>query len=218
MAHGLDSDGPKNKRTEATVPVRVSTVLYRVGSIIEKPNTIHTYPYAMLDRSCLLLKLIHKLHSDKQSSWAAWIQRNASIASLTGELYGHHWDMLRSLLPVYRAITTVTIRDGQTTSFWHDVWDGDDSLAERYPELYSHSKMQEITVAQAAGDGLRQSLVCRRTATADQQLHVVTELIEQLQFTEGRDRRSRAAVTYSSGMESWILHCFTRPWRTPIQV
>jgi hypothetical protein len=47
---------------------------------------------------CLLLKLIHKLHSEIPSSLAAWVQKNASIASLTGELHGQHWDMLRSLL------------------------------------------------------------------------------------------------------------------------
>jgi hypothetical protein len=43
----------------------------------------------------------------------------------------------------------VTLADGKTTSFWHDVWDGNDSLAERFPDLLSHCHQQEITVHQA---------------------------------------------------------------------
>ena len=79
---------------------------------------------------CLLLKLIHKLHLDTNSSWVQWVQENASVASLAGNLHGQHWDMLRSILPIYQAITTVTLADGSTTSFWHDVWEGEDSMCQ----------------------------------------------------------------------------------------
>jgi hypothetical protein len=88
-----------------------------------------------IHNTCLLLKLIHKLHSDQPSSWARWVQSNACVASLKGDLHGQHWEMLRSLLPVYRAITTVVIGNGMSTSFWNDVWIGDDTLADRFPEL-----------------------------------------------------------------------------------
>ena len=108
---------------------------------------------------CLLLKLIHKLHLDTNSSWVQWVQENASVASLTGNLHGQHWDMLRSILPIYQAITTVTLADGSTTSFWHDVWEGEDSMAERFPQLFSHCKIQELTVEQACQGGLQQQLV-----------------------------------------------------------
>jgi hypothetical protein len=33
---------------------------------------------------CLLLKLIHILHSDTPSAWATWVQNNACVASLRG--------------------------------------------------------------------------------------------------------------------------------------
>lgn len=70
--------------------------------------------------------------------------------------------MLRFLLPVYCAITTVTLGDDTMTSSWHDVWNGDDSMAEKFPELYSHCRLQELTVKQAVEGGLRDSLVARR--------------------------------------------------------
>ena len=103
-----------------------------------------------IQNTCLLLKMIHKLHSNSpSSSWARWVQRNACIASLTGNINGNHSDTLRSLLPIYRAITTVILADGTTTSFWHDVWDGHDSIAERFPELFTHCQKKKITVRQA---------------------------------------------------------------------
>jgi len=49
---------------------------------------------------------------------------------MEGALHGHHWEALESLLLLYQAITTVRLRSGTTTSFWHDVWDRDDSLAQ----------------------------------------------------------------------------------------
>jgi hypothetical protein len=36
---------------------------------------------------------------------------------MEGDLCGHHWDALRALLPVYQAITTVSLGDRATTSF-----------------------------------------------------------------------------------------------------
>ena len=50
---------------------------------------------------CLLLKLIRKLHCPQSSAWAQWVQGRACISSLKGDIYGDHWEVLRSLLPLY---------------------------------------------------------------------------------------------------------------------
>ena len=47
---------------------------------------------------CLLLKLIHRLHCANYSAWATWIRQRANLASLKGDLRGHHWEMLRTTL------------------------------------------------------------------------------------------------------------------------
>ena len=82
-----------------------------------------------LQNSCLLLKLLHQLHRGAGSSWAGWVRKHCCIASMEGEITGPHWTALRGLLPVYRAITTVQLGDGGTTSSWFDVWNGQDALA-----------------------------------------------------------------------------------------
>jgi hypothetical protein len=70
---------------------------------------------------CLLLKLVHRLHCPANSSWATWVRCHANIASLEGDLVGLHWAALRELLPLYRAVTTVQLGDGRSTSFWYVV-------------------------------------------------------------------------------------------------
>ena len=66
---------------------------------------------------CLLLKLLHKLHFPQSSAWAQWVHGRASISSLKGDIHSEHWEVLRSLLPLYQAITSVQLGDGKSCSF-----------------------------------------------------------------------------------------------------
>jgi hypothetical protein len=140
------------------------------------------------------------------SSWAKWLQSNANIASLTGDLHGQHWDMLRSLLPIYRAITTVILGDGANTSFWHDVWYGDDPMADRFPELYSHCRMQEMTVRHAANGAILNSMVPRRSEAAQSQLALVIDILEQQQLQDGRDRRQSPLIKPDGNLDTSMLY------------
>lgn len=85
----------------------------------------------------LLLKLLHRLHSDG-SAWGLWATEHANLADLSRGLHGTHWVQLRDLLPAYQQITKVSIRDGRNTDFWKDYWLGDAPLATRLPALFSH--------------------------------------------------------------------------------
>jgi hypothetical protein len=110
------------------------------------------------------------------------------------------------LLPLYRAITTVTIANGKTTSFWHDVWDADDSLAERFPELFTHCKNQELTVAQAYQGDLQGSLTAHRSNVSVAQLAQVLEIMELHTFTEGKDRRLSMMLKKNDELDSSLLY------------
>jgi hypothetical protein len=83
-----------------------------------------------------LLKLIHRLHYNPNSAWAAWVSKNGSLAFLQGDLCGEHWTVLRSLLPLYQAVTSVTIGNGKGTTFWFDAWHQDDSMADKFQALF----------------------------------------------------------------------------------
>ncbi|WVZ49070.1 hypothetical protein U9M48_000451, partial [Paspalum notatum var. saurae] len=75
-----------------------------------------------VQNSCVLLKLVHRLYHLGSSSWAAWARTRTDLASLQGEVFGHHWDAVRALLPAYRSITRVMVGNGKTTNFWLDLW------------------------------------------------------------------------------------------------
>jgi hypothetical protein len=121
---------------------------------------------------CLLLKLIHKLHCPQSSAWAQWVQGRVCISTLKGDIHGDHWEALRSLLPLYQAITSVRLGNGANCSFWMDVWVNDEALADACPALFSHCTKKDSTVQEVIQAGLL-SLVPRLSPTATQQLQYV---------------------------------------------
>src|SRR5687767_13598569 len=82
-------------------------------------------PQLQVQNSCLLLKLIHRLHHPNGSAWAAWARERVHLHSLQGAVEGSHWQALRDLLPAYRCITRVQLGNGHTTDFWEDIWEGE---------------------------------------------------------------------------------------------
>jgi hypothetical protein len=38
-------------------------------------------------------------------------------------------EALKMLLPLYQAVTTVSIRNGRNTSIYHDAWNNEEALA-----------------------------------------------------------------------------------------
>jgi hypothetical protein len=112
-----------------------------------------------IQNSCLLLLLIHRLHTCAASSWSRWAREHACLASMEGDLHGHHWAALRQLLPIYQAVTTVSLGDGSTSSFWFNVWHEEDCLADRFPALLTHCKVANQSVRQIVSTGIRDHLV-----------------------------------------------------------
>ncbi|WVZ49637.1 hypothetical protein U9M48_000977 [Paspalum notatum var. saurae] len=123
-----------------------------------------------LQNMCLLLKLLHRLHSATDSSWANWIRSKVYLATLEGELAGGHWDVLRGLLPLFQAITTSVVGDGAGTDFWHDAWIEDEDLATRFLALFSHCRRVRISVREMLSVGLEHTLVPRLSVQARSEL------------------------------------------------
>ncbi|XP_066354714.1 cysteine-rich receptor-like protein kinase 10 [Miscanthus floridulus] len=185
------------------------------------PPTLPAKMPAFLQFIAELLKLLIRnllnicFTPNNPSSWAQWVTRNACIASLTGNLVGNHWDTMRSLLPIYRAITVVNLADGTTTSFWHDVWDGHDNLAERFPELLTLCQNNEITVKQAYDGELQRSLTARRSAQANEQLVQVTQIMTQHPLSDGRDQRRSPMLKENGDLVSSLPLPVTSEENTP---
>lgn len=139
--------------------------------------------------SCLLLKLLHRLHHPGDSSWAAWARQRVDLASMTG-LDGTHWDSISSILPAYRCITNVSIGDGRSTSFWEDKWITDVPLSAKFPTLHSHSTKNSVTVCAVIQQGLRSFLVPRLTSAAATECRQLEDMISSVSLTADEDTRS----------------------------
>lgn len=117
-----------------------------------------------------------------------------------------HWDVLKSLLPTYRAVTTAEVHDGRGTTFWLDAWNGDDDLATSFPALFSHVRSPEVSVRDVVDQGLQTMLVPRLTAEAERELAEVESLLATLTLSEEPDKRSCFATTEDDKLQAGALY------------
>jgi len=143
---------------------------------------------------CLLLKLIHKLHFPMTSAWAQWVHSRASLVTLKGDIHGEHWEALRSLLPLYQAITTVKIGNGTSCSFWLDVWHGDEALADRFPALFSHCTAKDASINEMISTGIRQAPVPRLSTRATCELQEVQDELANIQLISDHPLSARTLI------------------------
>jgi hypothetical protein len=152
---------------------------------------------------CLLLKLLHKLHCPEASAWSAWVRARACISNLNGDIHGGHWEVLRALLPLYQAITSVKLGDGMSCSFWRDVWLDDDALADVYPALFSHCNNKDATVHEVFHSGL--NLVPRLSQAATSELQLVQDVIARSELTDQPDRRITPFSKKNHGLDTGTI-------------
>lgn len=102
---------------------------------------------------------------------------------------GHHWGLLKSLLPLYQAITLVRLGDGSSTLFWTDVWWGDEPLEDRFPRLFSHCIKPLCMVQDAISDDLQGHFVNRMSPEALLELERVQRIMQETELSEQPDTR-----------------------------
>lgn len=159
-----------------------------------------------IQNACLLLKLLHRLHCAESSAWSSWVQNKISLASLQGDIHGEHWNNLKQLLPLYQAITSVELGNGQSTSFWNDVWLADDALADVYPALFSHCNLKSASVKDIMSAGLSNCLVPRLSAAAQFELQEAQHSLIGLQLSDSSDRRISAFARHDSNLDSGAIY------------
>ncbi|KAK1602360.1 hypothetical protein QYE76_016401 [Lolium multiflorum] len=143
---------------------------------------------------CLLLKLLHRLHSAFDESWPRWVWTSLNGAPLDAigrdaALCGSHWGSLLRLLPLYRSFSRVVVGDGTRTSFWLDSWLPVGPLASVMAELFSHCISPSATVRRVVCGGLDNELVQRLSSSAAGQRVALLELLHGVHLTTAPDRR-----------------------------
>jgi hypothetical protein len=132
----------------------------------------------------------------------------ASLASLEGDLAGNHWNVLRSLLPLYQAITVVDLGNGMDSSFWYDAWFEEDAMADRFPAIHSHCKKKQLLVAQVLAAGLNEPslFVPRLSPQAGAELQQLEDIVGQVVLNDTRDARRGPFCIAQGKLDSGSLY------------
>lgn len=138
---------------------------------------------------CLLLKFLHRLHHPGDSSSAKWVIDPVNLASLHVNIGGSHWDDLNALLPIYRAITTSNVGNGECISFSMDHWLPAGQLMHVFPALFSHYSNNTACVADVLAVPLRAHFVPRLSRAAAAELAALEEVLEGTELSATPDRR-----------------------------
>ena len=119
---------------------------------------------------CLLMKFVHKLHESNSSG--------SYLASLVNDE-----------LQRYRSVTSVMIGDGKHTSFWHDRWLTESSLADTFPALFSHCVHDKGTVSAILASGVQPLLRPRLTRAAHNELQMLNDYLAPISLQDTPDSR-----------------------------
>lgn len=128
------------------------------------------------------------------------------METLSRDIHGDHWQVLRSLLPLYQAITVVDLGDGKTCCFWSNVWMGNDALADVYPALYSHCTKKDASVFELVSAGLQHTLVPRLSLQASTELPLLLATIDSVVLQPTLDKRLCLFAKGEAGIDSGALY------------
>ncbi|KAK1678260.1 hypothetical protein QYE76_039108 [Lolium multiflorum] len=147
-----------------------------------------------VQNSCLLVKLLHRLHANPDSPWAAW--KWAEIGGRSIDVVtraapaGNHWTTLRNLIPLYRSISRVSVGDGRRASFWHDSWLPGGALAVSHHALYTHTTMPDATVVHVLLAGIDNALAPRFSTVVAHELELLHPLLDSVSIRDEADSRT----------------------------
>jgi hypothetical protein len=150
---------------------------------------------------CMQVKLLHKLHTVPDSSWASWAWDAVRGPIAAGNIMrsGPHWASLVKLVPLYRSISCMSIGNGARTCFWSENWLGEGDLRSRFPALFSHAVKPDASVAAVLRSGLRACLVPRLTAAGECELTAVEARLVSVCLNDAHDLRFLVCCTKRTG-------------------
>jgi hypothetical protein len=141
------------------------------------------------------------------SAWAQWVHSRASLVTLKGDIHGEHWEALRSLLPLYQAITTVKIGNTPAPSGWTCGM-----AMKRWPTGSRHysvivlPKTQHTSVTEIISTGIRQTLVPRLSTRATCELQEVQDELANFQLLQSPDQRSSSFCKDAHTLDSGAIY------------
>jgi len=155
------------------------------------------------------MKIVHKLHEPNTLPWKRWFFSHSSLDDLGGHDLSYLSKLIASELPRYRALTSVRVGNGRHTSFWHDKWLLNNTIAETFPALFSHCTHPNLTVQAAFHAPFGQFLHPRLTRAAAEEKTLLFDCLQHFSPTEEPDVRSLSLLpraVFSSSSAYHVSH------------
>lgn len=104
-----------------------------------------------LQNQALLMKNLDKFYNGREIPWVNLIwekyYRNDKIPG-TVKKGSFWWRDILKMLPLFKEMTTVKIKNGASCFFWKDTW-ASQALEQEFPQAYSFAKNKNMTVKKA---------------------------------------------------------------------
>lgn len=168
-----------------------------------------------IQNNCLLQKWLWRFCTEDGALWRRFIAGKYGLFSqwTTEEVMGSFgccvWKTIRRLWPQFNDNIYISVGNGLKTDFWNEIWKGDDSLRNLFPNLYTLSLQRSATVAQVwSQQGW--NLVFRR-ALNDWEIEDVARLLEVLNTPPAISQRKDKPIwkLHSKGMFT-VKSCYWR--------
>lgn len=137
--------------------------------------------------------LLQKLHYHSVLPWKEWF--NAQHLGGLGDCRSDSYiaNIVQAELRHFRDLTSVRLGDGRHTSFWHDWWLLNTTLAATFPALYSHCVMDQASVRSVLTRPLHTQFRPRLTRAAEVDRATLETCLTSVTLSETPDIYSLAA-------------------------
>lgn len=143
-----------------------------------------------LQNCCLLMKFINKLFSGESVTWKNWLLQDASsFDTPSSGTHSYLWKIITDELNTYRSITSVTVYNGASTSFWFDHWLHSGPLHLSHAALFSHVTRPNVSVQCVFQNEFDLRLRPRFTNAASAQLDRLLSCLQGIRLRAGNDIR-----------------------------
>lgn len=139
---------------------------------------------------CLLMKFAVKSLLPSDAPWQEWLSLphpNAFVAPDSNHSY--LCKTINLQMPTLQKITFVLTNNGASTYFWLDTWLTQLPLAYTFPNLFSHSQVPLVRVANILRFGLDSNLRNRLTFAATQELVSLLSVLQDFMPSSEQDER-----------------------------